>query len=75
MFDQTVNGATLGRNATLDLIVLLVVGGFVAGLVTVGTVYWGVKLFRKHVLKITDPPKSFVMEKKVKCTSGQKFFQ
>ena len=71
MFDQTVTNPTLGRNATMDFIVLLIAAGFVTGLVTVGAVHWGRKLFRKYVLKITDPPQSFVMEKKVKCISGQ----
>ena len=46
-------------------------GAAVGGVVLVGLVYFGYKLFRKHVLGIVEPGKNFVVDKKVKCKSGK----
>ena len=66
------SGSTFGRNSTMDFIAMVVIVGFVVGIVATIAGHWGVRLFKKYVLKIVDPPRSFVIEKKVKCTSGIK---
>ena len=70
-YQDVPGGATFGRNATMDLITLLILGAFTAGLITTFISYWVVILFKRHFLKIADPPRSFVMEKNLKCTSGE----
>ena len=69
-FEQSVGGAAFGRNAIMDILGLVIMGAFLVGAITVFIAHKGVKLFKKHVLKIPEPPKSFVMEKRVKCKSG-----
>ena len=49
----------------------MLMGAMVGGVVLVGVVYYGYKLFRKHVLGIIEPGKNFVVDKKVKCKSGK----
>ena len=68
--NQGYTGAYSGRNATMDLLSIIVIVAFAVGVVTVGLSYCVIALFRKYVLKIPDPPESFVMEKKIKCRSG-----
>ena len=72
IFNKHESGSTFGRNSTMDFIAMVVIVGFVVGIVATIAGHWGVRLFRKYVLKIVDPPRSFVIEKKVKCTSGIK---
>ena len=68
--NQGYTGAYSGRNATMDLLSIIVIVAFAVGVVTVGLSYCVIALFRKYVLKIPDPPESFVMEKKIQCRSG-----
>ena len=68
--DQTVTGATVGRNVTMDIITMVVLAAFALGAISVGVVKIGIKVFRKFVLKIPELPKNFVMDRKVKCKSG-----
>ena len=44
--------------------------GAVGGVILVGMIYVIIKLVRRYVFKIQEPNKNFVMEKKVKCKSG-----
>ena len=55
----------------MDIIAFGVVGAFGVGIIVTIASHCLMKLFKKHVLKIVDPPRSFVMEKKVKCKSGE----
>ena len=57
----------------LQALVLFLVAALVSGVLLVFVVIQAIRLFRRHVLKIPDKPKSFVMDKKVKCKSGDKF--
>ena len=52
---------------------MFLMAAMVTGIMLVLVVVQGYKLFRRHVLKIPDKPKSFVMDKKVKCKSGEQF--
>jgi len=64
---------TFGTNPAdenAEILVFLMMGAAVGGVVLVGLVYFGYKLFRKHVLGIVEPGKNFVVDKKVKCKSG-----
>ena len=55
------------REALLMLMMsCVVVGVFLVGIMVV--IYKGI---RRYVFKIKDPPKSFVVDKKVKCKSGK----
>ena len=52
---------------------MFLMAAMVTGILLVLVVVQGFKLFRRHVLKIPDKPKSFVIDKKVKCKSGEQF--
>merc|ERR1711884_68245 len=54
----------------LQALVLFLVAALISGVLLVFVVIQAYRLFRRHVLKIPDKPKSFVMDKKVKCKSG-----
>ena len=60
------------RDEDQEALVMFLMGSMVAGIMLVLVVIQGVKLFRRHILKIPDKPKSFIMDKKVKCKSGEK---
>ena len=49
---------------------MLLVAAAAGGIVLVFLIYMGYKLFRRYVLKIQEPGKNFVVDKKVKCRSG-----
>ena len=49
---------------------MFLMAAMVTGIILVLVAIQGYKLFRRHVLKIPDKPKSFILDKKVKCTSG-----
>ena len=61
------------RNEDQEALVMFLMASMVTGILLVLVVIQGVKLFRRHVLKIPDKPKSFIMDKKVKCKSGEQF--
>ena len=61
------------RNEDQEALVMFLMAAMVAGVALVFVSVQGVRLFRRHVLKIADKPESFVMDKKVKCKSGDKF--
>ena len=50
---------------------MLLVAAAAGGIVLVFLIYMGYKLFRRYVLKIQEPGKNFVVDKKVKCRSGR----
>ena len=60
------------RNEDQEALVMFLMAAMVSGVLMVGVTVQGYKLFRRHVLKIPDKPKSFVMDKKVKCKSGER---
>ena len=45
--------------------------GAVVAVMLIGLIYGVYKLVRRYVFKIQEPNKNFVMEKKVKCKSGE----
>ena len=53
---------------------MFLMASMVTGIILVLVAIQGYKLFRRHVLKIPDKPKSFILDKKVKCTSGEYIF-
>ena len=59
------------RNEDQEALVMFLMGAMVAGILLVGAVIQGYKVIRKHVLKIPDKPKSFVIDRKIKCKSGK----
>ena len=61
------------RNEDQEALVMFLMASMVTGILMVLVAVQGYKLFRRHVLKIPDKPKSFVMDKKVKCKSGEQF--
>ena len=54
----------------MDIMALSIMGAFAFGALMVFISKKGIRLFKKHVLKIPEPPQTFIMEKKVKCVSG-----
>ena len=60
------------RNEDQEALVMFLMAAMVTGMLLVLGVIQGVKLFRRHILKIPDKPKSFIMDRKVKCKSGEK---
>ena len=58
------------RNENQEALVMFLMAAMVTGIILVLVAIQGYKLFRRHVLKIPDKPKSFILDKKVKCTSG-----
>ena len=67
----TSGGGERIRNEDQEALVMFLMAAMVTGILLVGVTVQGYKLFRRHVLKIPDKPKSFVMDKKVKCKSGE----
>lgn len=65
-----IGGSTIGRSASMDIMALSIMGAFAFGALMVFICKKGIRLFKKHVLKIPEPPQNFIMEKKVKCVSG-----
>ena len=59
------------RDEDREALVMFLMAAMVAGVALVFVSVQGVRLFRRHVLKIADKPESFVMDKKVKCKSGE----
>ena len=60
------------RDEDAEALVMFLMAAMVSGILLVFVVVQGVRIFRRHVLKIPDKPESFVMDKKVKCKSGEK---
>ena len=50
---------------------MLAVGCAVGGIVITFLVYVVYRLCRRHVFKIQEPDKNFVVDKKVKCRAGK----
>ena len=59
------------RDENAEALIMLLVAAAAGGIVLVFLVYMGYKLFRRYVLKIQEPGKNFVVDKKVKCRSGR----
>ena len=53
-----------------EALIMLMMACVVVGVVLVGILVLVYKGVRRYVFKIKDPPKSFVVDKKVKCKSG-----
>ena len=54
-----------------EALVMLMMSCVVVGVILVGILVVLYKTIRRYVFKIKDPPKSFVVDKKVKCQSGK----
>ena len=54
-----------------EALVMLMMSCVVVGVILVGIMVVIYKGIRRYVFKIKDPPKSFVVDKKVKCKSGK----
>ena len=54
-----------------EALVMLMMSCVVVGVILVGILVVIYKGIRRYVFKIKDPPKSFVVDKKVKCKSGK----
>ena len=59
------------RDENAEALIMLLVAAAAGGIVLVFLIYMGYKLFRRYVLKIQEPGKNFVVDKKVKCRSGR----
>ena len=59
------------RDEEVEALVILVTAGAVVGVILVLIIHYSYKLVRRYVFKIQEPSKNFVMEKKVKCKSGE----
>ena len=59
------------RDEDAEAVVMLILAAAVVGVIFVGLIYGIYKLVRRYVFKIQEPNKNFVMEKKVKCKSGE----
>ena len=64
-------GSERMRDEDQEALVMFLMASMVTGILLVLVIIQGVKLFRRHVLKIPDKPKSFIMDRKVKCKSGE----
>ena len=53
-----------------EALVMLMMACVVVGVILVGLLVAVYKVVRRYVFKIKDPPKNFVVDKKVKCKSG-----
>ena len=53
-----------------EALVMLMMACVVIGVILVGILVGAYKVVRRYVFKIKDPPKNFVVDKKVKCKSG-----
>ena len=54
-----------------EALVMLMMSCVVVGVILVGLLVVLYKAIRRYVFKIKDPPKSFVVDQKVKCKSGK----
>ena len=54
-----------------QFLVMLAMGCAVGGIVLTWVGYVIYRLVRRHVFKIEEPAKNFVVDKKVKCRSGK----
>ena len=54
-----------------QFLVMLAMGCAVGGIVLTWVGYVIYRLVRRHVFKIEEPAKNFVVDKKVKCSSGK----
>ena len=59
------------RDEEAEALVIFGLVSCVIGVVFVGLVYFIYKMVRIHVFKIREPSKNFVVDKKVKCRSGE----
>ena len=59
------------RDEQAEALIMLLVAAAAGGIVLVMIGYVGWRLFRRYVLKIQEPDKNFVVDKKVKCRAGK----
>ena len=59
------------RDEDAEAVVMLMLAAAVVGVIFVGLIYGIYKLVRRYVFKIQEPAKNFVVDKKVKCVSGE----
>ena len=59
------------RDEEVEALVTLVTAGAVVGVILVVIIHYSYKLVKRYVFKIQEPSKNFVMEKKVKCKTGE----
>ena len=59
------------RDEDREALVMLMMSCVVVGVILVGLLVVVYKAVRRYVFKIKDPPKSFVVDQKVKCKSGK----
>ena len=62
------------RDEERETLVMFMMGSMAAGVMILGLIVVAVKAIKRYVFKIKPPPKSFVLDKKVKCTSGKTQF-
>ena len=53
--------------------IMFMMGAMAAGVMILGLIVAAYKGIKRYVFKIKPPPKSFVVDKKVKCSSGKTF--
>ena len=57
-----------------ETMVMFMMGSMVAGVLLMALIVAIYKGVKRYVFKIKDPPKSFVVDKKVKCKNGKTGF-
>ena len=62
------------RDQNAEALIMLLMVAAVGGVVLVGVIYFAYKMIRRYVFKIQEPNKNFVVDKKVKCRSGEKYY-
>ena len=62
------------RDEEREAMVMFMMGAMVVGVAILGLMGVAYKGIKRYVFKIKPPPKSFVVDKKVKCTSGKTQF-
>ena len=55
----------------IQLLSMLLIAAAVGGMLLVFLIYMVYIFIRRYIFKIQEPSKNFVMEKKVKCKSGE----
>ena len=61
------------RDEEREAMIMFMMGAMAAGVMILGLIVAAYKGIKRYVFKIKPPPKSFVVDKKVKCNSGKTF--
>ena len=65
-----VGGGERIRDEDRETLIMFMMGSMAAGVMLMAIIVGFYKGIKRYVFKIKDPPKSFVLDKKVKCKSG-----